>query len=126
MKNLLNKVIAFFASFFKKSGQPEQNQVEQPKQRRKRNTRKGEDLSQLLENLDITFESIKLPSIKESWLDRDSIIGLKKLGVHIPNPWEIEWTDDSSQIFLDVTKPLPAIMCVALPFKEEKENMVNP
>jgi hypothetical protein len=25
--------------------------------------------------------------MKESWLERDSVVGLKKLGVHVPNPW---------------------------------------
>ena len=128
MKSLFNRIVLFLKSFFKKPAQPEPVKQKAPeaKQRRPRNTKRSQDLSDLLDNLDITFESLKLPSMKESWLERDSIIGLKKLGIHIPSPWEMEWTEDSSKIFLDVSKPLPAIMCVAIPNKEEKENKVYP
>lgn len=82
----------------------------EPRKPRKYNKEKSETLSDLLDNLDHTFESIKFPTMKESWLERDSVIGLKKLGVHIPNPWAMFDYDDAR---VDTTKPLPAMMCVS-------------
>ena len=65
----------------------------------------------MLDNLEYTFDSVKLPTMKESWLERDSVIGLKKLGVHVPNPWNAY--TNSKDVKVDVTKPLPAIMCIS-------------
>ena len=82
----------------------------EPRAPRKYNKDKTKTFADLLDNLEHTFESVKLPTMKESWLERDSVVGLKKLGVHVPNPWVMFDMDDAR---VDTTKALPAIMCVS-------------
>jgi hypothetical protein len=120
MKAIYQKLIAFFRSFFKKE-QPVEPAVEQKKQKRKYNKQRSKDFSELLDNLEITFNSLKMPNLKESWLHRDSIIGLKKLGVHVPNPWEAKFIKNTREITIDTSVPLPSIMCVSIPIEDEKD-----
>jgi hypothetical protein len=84
---------------------------EPPRKPRKYNQEKRQDFSELLDKLEYTFNFVKLPTMRESWLANDSVIGLKKLGVHVPNPALIYW--DAEKKLVDITKPLPAIMCVS-------------
>jgi hypothetical protein len=84
---------------------------EKPRKPRKYNREKAKTFSELLDNIERTFNSVKLPTMKESWLERDSVVGLKKLGVHVPNPWTVDLNDKDAKI--DVAKPLPAIMCIS-------------
>jgi len=84
---------------------------EKPRKPRKYNQEKRQDFSELLDKLEHTFNFVKLPTMKESWLANDSVIGLKKLGVHVPNPALVCWDDEKKLV--DITKPLPAIMCVS-------------
>jgi len=110
VKNWINKL------FNREAPAPskiDRQESDTPKVKRTYNKQKRQDFNDLLEHLDTTFEKIKLPTMNESWLDRDSIVGLKKLGVHVPNPWELRWTKNKDEIKLDVSKPLPAIMCVS-------------
>jgi hypothetical protein len=93
---------------------------QEPVIKRKYNKEKKQDFNQLLEHLDEIVDSLKLPNLKESYLDRDSIIGLKKLGVHIPNPWILHF-EKKQDILLDMSKPLPAIMCISSAFKNKDE-----
>ena len=81
------------------------------KTRAPRNKEKGQNFSELLDHLEHSFEYIKLPTMNESWMEKDSIVGLKKLGAHVPNPWIVEW-DDNNRV-VDVSKPLPALMCIS-------------
>lgn len=83
---------------------------EKPRKSRRYDKDKTKTFSELLDNLEYTFDSVKLPAMTESWLDRDSIVGLKKLGVHVPSPWVMLNLDDAK---VDVAKPLPAIMCLS-------------
>ena len=82
-----------------------------PRKPRQYNKEKAKTFSDLLDNLEYTFNSVKLPTMTESWLERDSIVGLKKLGVHVPNPWILELEDKDARV--DVAKLLPAIMCIS-------------
>jgi hypothetical protein len=111
---LVNKVLLFVNRFLKPV-QPITDVVDktkaEPRIPRKYNKEKAQNLSELLDHLDHTFQAVKLPTMNESWLDKDAVIGLKKLGVHVPNPWLMYW--DKSTTTVDVTKPLPAIMCVS-------------
>jgi len=110
IKDCLNKL------FSKRAPAPVKIDLQEsttPKVKRTYNKQKRQDFNDLLEHLDSTFEQVKLPTMSESWLERDSIVGLKKLGVHVPNPWELKWTKNKDEIKLDVSKPLPAIMCVS-------------
>jgi len=84
---------------------------EKPRKPRTYNREKTKTFSELLDNLEYTFNSVKLPTMKESWLERDSVVGLKKLGVHVPNPWTADLSDKDARA--DVAKPLPAIMCIS-------------
>ena len=90
---------------------PQVPKTETPRKQRTYNREKTKTFSELLDNLEYTFNSVKLPTMKESWLERDSIVGLKKLGIHVPNPWNLH--ANSKDVKVDVTKPLPAIMCIS-------------
>ena len=121
MKELFNKIVGWFSRLFKNKKEKQPPMNKEPKPKRTHNKQKKQDFNELLDGLDLTFNSLKLPSMRESWLDQDSIIGLKKLGVHVPNPWAAEWSKNANDIVLDVSKPLPAIMCIAIPTKDEED-----
>jgi hypothetical protein len=89
----------------------EVKQEEPPRKQRKYNKDKTKTFSNLLDNLEYTFNSVKLPTMKESWLEKDSIIGLKKIGIHVPNPWKTRVNHRDAKV--DTAKPLPAIMCIS-------------
>lgn len=98
---------------------------EQPKKERKPRTSRKEDrrnLSELLDNIDASFDTYRLPNLKESWLAHDSIIGLRKLGTHVPNPWEMPWRDNEDDIKVDVSRTMPALMCVCIGNKETRQD----
>jgi len=123
MKHFYKKIVAFFYGLFQSKQQEVQKEEvkKEPKPRRTYNKQKRQDFNELLDGLDVTFNSLKLPSMRESWLDQDSIIGLRKLGAHVPNPWVAEWSNNERDIVLDVSKPLPALMCIAIPVKDEED-----
>lgn len=75
---------------------------------------KKETMAELLEHLDSTFSLIKLPTGKESWIDKDEVIGLRKIGIHVPNPWVLHWIKDENEIIVDRSKPLPSMVAIAL------------
>jgi hypothetical protein len=85
-------------------------QTKEPRKPRKYSREKTKTFSELLDNLEHTFNSVKLPTMTESWLERDSIVGLKKLGVHVPSPWVMLNLDDAK---VNAAKPLPTIMCLS-------------
>jgi hypothetical protein len=114
--SLANSVRKFLTKLFMRFREsspvisPEVVQKKEPRKPRKYNREKTKTFSDLLDNLEYTFDSAKLPTMRESWLERDSIIGLKKLGVHVPNPWGMLDLDDAR---VDMAKPLPSIMCIS-------------
>ena len=85
--------------------------VTEPRKPRKYNKEKLQNFSELLDHLEHTFDNVKLPTLNESWLHKDSVIGLKKLGAHVPNPWLVKWHEEGAVV--DISKPLPAIMCIS-------------
>ena len=98
---------------------------EEPKKQRKPRVSHKEDrrnLSELLDNLDTSFDTYRLPSMKESWLEQDSVIGLRKLGTHVPNPWEMLWSDDEENIKVNVSKAMPTLMCICIGNKETRQD----
>lgn len=82
------------------------------KRRIKRDTTRRETLAELLDGLEGTFAAVKMQTMPDSWLNRDSITALRKLGVHVPHPWRLEWTEDMD-IRVDVSKPMPAMMSIS-------------
>lgn len=115
-QSLADSVRRFLRKMFKRlqssspTVTPEAVQEKKPRKVRKYDKEKAKTFSDLLDNLEYTFDSVKLPTMKESWLERDSVVGLKKLGAHVPNPWVMLNLNDAK---VDVTKPLPAIMCIS-------------
>ena len=118
--DFLNKQYTYFRTTNVKSipkVEPERNL--EPRKPRKYSKEKRQDFSDLLDRLEHTFNNVKLPTMNASWLAKDSIIGLKKLGAHVPNPLLVHW--DNERKVVDVTKPLPAIMCIS----QSSEQTVN-
>lgn len=118
--DFLNKLFTYFRTTSVKSipkVEPERNL--EPRKPRKYSKEKRQDFSDLLDRLEHTFNNVKLPTMNASWLAKDSIIGLKKLGAHVPNPLLVHW--DNERKVVDVTKPLPAIMCIS----QSSEQTVN-
>jgi hypothetical protein len=98
---------------------------EEPKKQRKPRVSHKEDrrnLSELLDHLDASFDTYRLPSLKESWLAQDSIIGLRKLGTHVPNPWEMLWRDNEDEIKVDVSRTMPSLMCICIGNRETRQD----
>jgi hypothetical protein len=84
-----------------------------------------ETLSELLDHLDFTFDAYSMRSFSTSWLDADSRNGLKKLGAHVPNPWQHVWYEDTSELKVDVSKGMPSIIFIATPHTKT-EGKVGP
>jgi len=120
VRYFVNKLFTYFRTTSVKSI-PEVVPEEKPEPRkpRKYNKEKRQDFSELLDKLEHTFNNVKLPTMDGSWIAKDSVVGLKKLGVHVPNPLLMYW--DNEKRLVDVTKPLPAIMCIS----QSSEHTVN-
>jgi len=120
VRYFVNKLFTYFRTTSVKSI-PEVVPEEKPEPRkpRKYNKEKRQDFSELLDKLEHTFNNVKLPTMDGSWIAKDSVVGLKKLGVHVPNPLLMCW--DNEKKLVDVTKPLPAIMCIS----QSSEHTVN-
>jgi hypothetical protein len=120
VRYFVNKLFTYFRTTSVKSI-PEVVPEEKPEPRkpRKYNKEKRQDFSELLDKLEHTFNNVKLPTMNGSWIAKDSVVGLKKLGVHVPNPLLMCW--DNEKKLVDVTKPLPAIMCIS----QSSEHTVN-
>jgi len=84
-----------------------------------------ENFGDLLDNIEHSFENYKLPREPASWLNKDSIIGLKKLGAHIPNPFEVKWNKNEELIKLEWMTKFPAIMCIGIN-GENSGRMISP
>jgi hypothetical protein len=78
-------------------------------------------LGELLDNLDFTFDAYKMKSFTSSWLDAGSRAGLKRLGAHVPNPWQTIWYDNVDNLKVDTSKGMPAIIFVSTPHKKKKD-----
>jgi hypothetical protein len=67
---------------------PDDEYTEVPESPKAESTPKAEKfpktLSDLLDNIEATFDTYKLKLSPNSWLSRDECIGLRKLGAHIP------------------------------------------
>ncbi len=82
-------------------------------------------LSQLLDNLDATFDAYKTPSFN-SWVTTDERIGLKKLGAHVPNPWLFQ-TYKHGDLRVSSTEKMPSFMMISLDARESHgTNSITP
>ena len=81
-----------------------------------------ETFGELLDHLECTFDAYKVSTYSGGgWLTQDEIIGLKKLGAHVPNPWQAKWVDDMDKLKVDVTN-LPAMMFINVPSKHDDKS----
>lgn len=101
------------------------------KRRRARKPSTGStSLADLLDHLDQTFVTMKMPRDTASWLDKDSVKALKRLGVYVPHPWEIRW-DNIDDIRVDPAREFPALISISFSGKDatkmnEDRDMVYP
>ena len=71
-------------------------------------------LNELLDNLDETFNSYKFKYASGySWIDRDTALGLKKLGAHVPNPWLFNNDRSEESLKVDVSKGMPSMLFIS-------------
>ena len=124
---MIKKLFQYILRFFQKEVKPEvlepiEEKVEEKKQRKKYTSHKEEraTFSELLDGIESTFESYRFPTLDSSWLDRDSIIGLRKLGSHVPSHWNNLFEADQvteDKIRCQNLNKLPALMCVSIGYK---------
>ena len=123
---MIKKLFQYILRFFRKEVKPEV--TEQPikaevKKKRKKYTSHKEEhatFSQLLDGIESTFESYRFPRMDTSWLDRDAIIGLRKLGSHVPSNWKQKVDRENAiedEIRCENLEKLPALMCVSIGYK---------
>jgi hypothetical protein len=85
-----------------------------------------QNLSELLDHLEETFDSYKMPTAISN-LSADSRLGLKKLGAHVPNPWHMPWSDNCDDIKVNVKNGMPSMFFISTPMnKHNKNERVNP
>ena len=117
IKRLWNFILSFFRKPVKEEVKlKEEVKVVEKKPRKKYTSHKQEreNFSDLLDGIENTFENYKLPMETASWLNKDSIIGLKKLGAHIPNPFVVKFDKKDELINLEGMTKFPALMCIGI------------
>lgn len=67
-------------------------------------------LADLLDDLDATFTSMRIPDMKRSRLSKTDVTAIHKLGIFVPTPWKVERLDDPT---LPPETPMP-LLCSAL------------
>lgn len=120
--DFVNQVVARIGRFFLPA-QPEfsfnREPFSVPVEKKKRVPREDlraskESLADLLDDLDITFDAVKLPTDKASWLTNDTAIGLKRMGVYVPHPCTMRFRRDPNDIRVDLDGTFPAMMALSL------------
>lgn len=83
-------------------------------------------LSELLDHLEETFASYKIPTQATVNLSADSRLGLRKLGAHVPNPWNMPWSDDCKELKVNVANGMPSMFFISTPLhKYNTDDKVN-
>lgn len=96
-----------------------------PKPRRKKTqeTPDSETFAELLENLDDTFSSMRIPELKGNWLPKHDIRALHRLGIFVASPWLLEMVKEPS-IPADVNLVTMA-SCMTFPSKYDEGDKVH-
>lgn len=83
----------------------------------------SETLGELLDNLDETFTAYSLSTdTVAGYLDKDELLGLKKLGAHIPNPWQANFVPEGEDIRVPVNGgTMPAMMFIGMALGQKSE-----
>lgn len=76
----------------------------------------SENLGELLDHLDEAFTAYRIPTdMMLGYVNRDELLGLKKLGAHIPNPWQMLSVPYGEEVIVNVrNKQFPAMMFIGL------------
>lgn len=82
-----------------------------------------ETLSDLLDGLESSFETMQIPSIKGNWLPKSDIRALHKLGVYVPSPWLLEHMQNPS---LPAALALPMMASCFLSSTKVVDDVVSP
>ena len=77
-----------------------------------------QSFSELLDNLDIMFSKLRLPT-ELSWLSADERVGLTRLGIYLPHPWFMVNPGMEPHPRVNMTPKMPAIVCAACPNTNE-------
>ena len=127
---MIKKLLEYLFSLFRKSVKEEVKEEvkaaeKKPRKKYTSHKQERENFSDLLDGIESTFEGYKLPMESASWLNKDSVIGLKKLGAHVPNPFEVKWDLKDELINLEGMTKFPAIMCIGIK-SQSNGNKVSP
>lgn len=85
------------------------------------------NLGELLDHLDIAFDAYNISTtVLSGYLSRDEIVGLRKLGAHVPNPWIMKYPK-SGQKISNITEKFPSIMFIGLSLSsKDNDEFVHP
>lgn len=97
-------------------GPPPEAPIEAAKPRRVRRSKTQEPadvstFSELLDHIDGSFETMRIPPIKGNWLPKEEIRALYKLGIYVPTPWQLEMVERPS---MEPGIALPSIASAAM------------
>jgi hypothetical protein len=100
-------------------------QADQRSSRRKRTQEPvgHETLTTLLENIDASFSTMRVPEFTSSWLDKRSVKAIHKLGVYVEQDWELQLPDDP-RIPSDLRLPAIASCFMLHPKHESNDSLV--
>ena len=108
------KILALFKRPVLEVPEPVEEEEEQIDIKTDERTRFTKNLSELLDHLDIAFDAYSISTtVLTGYLSRDEILGLKKLGAHVPNPWIIKYSKSNQAISVS-TDHLPSMMFIGL------------
>lgn len=82
-----------------------------PKRKTKQERPNVQTLAGLLENIDSTFETFSIPTLPATWLTKQEIAAIRKLGVYVPDEMKIE---NGGFARLDPESLFPAMASAAL------------
>lgn len=70
--------------------------VPRPKRTATQTKPDAETLSDLLDGLEDSFQSLVIPEIKRNWLTKSDVRAIHKIGIYIPSPWFMENPENPS------------------------------
>lgn len=83
-----------------------------------------ESFRALLEGLDDSFHTMRVPAISGSWLAKKDVNAIKKMGVYIPNPFGLEYSENP---IIPASTPRASIAsALFIPRKEDTESAIYP
>jgi hypothetical protein len=81
-------------------------------------------LAELLENLDASFDTMRIPEMKGNWLGKREVRAIHKMGIYVAQDWGIEDVENPK---LPAGMTLPVIAsCFMIHPKHETDDRLNP